>query len=69
MVHLVRLVVSDGWSAPTAASHLLRIAGGDHTVLHRARSRVLRGAADPPGRFARRALDTLDLAMSRAGES
>lgn len=63
LVHLVRLVLDDGWSAPAAAGRLIDLVDGDPAVLRGVRARVLRGTGAPAGRYGERALATLDLAL------
>jgi hypothetical protein len=63
MLHLVRMVLDEGWSAPVAARRLLDLVDGDRRLLHRARARVVHAATERASAVTKRALTTLDLAI------
>ena len=63
LLHVVHMVLDEGWSPKVAADRLLKRVDGDLIVLRHARARVLRGATDPPTAITERALITLDLAL------
>lgn len=67
LVHLVRVVLADDWTAPTAARRLLDLTGEDHALLRRVRARVWRGSTDGATPVTERALVTLDLAVAATG--
>jgi hypothetical protein len=65
VLHLVRLVVGDGWAAHDAALALFdKISDGE--ILERARARVSLANDERPGVYGKRALATLDAALALA---
>lgn len=62
MFRLMRLVLDDAWSAPSAAAQLRELVP-DQTVLRRTRARVSSALADRASTVAERAVATLDLAV------
>jgi len=63
MVHLIRLVVDDGWSAASAGQALSQQVP-DQAVLRRARARVQRAMAESVTPVGKRAVATLQVALS-----
>ena len=65
MVHLVRLILDDGWQ-PVAASARLRAQVSDPRVLRQMAARVQRTMQERPSPVAERALLTLAEALGEA---